>query len=116
LDEIRKLTKAKIYFFVKARPIVNDALVEDAKVAGIDRIENLEIKTIKNGFSIHDLDDDSFSRQLKLADLVISKGQANYESLSEFKANIYFLLIAKCSVIARDLKVNKGSMIIKDWR
>ena len=46
-------------------------------------------------------------------DLVISKGQGNYESLSDVNANIYFLLIAKCPVIAGDLGVEKGNIILK---
>jgi len=44
--------------------------------------------------------------------LIISKGQGNYEALSE-RGNIYFMLIAKCQVIAKDLGVPVGSIVFK---
>jgi len=47
------------------------------------------------------------------ADLVIAKGQGNYEGLSTEKRPIYFLLKAKCPVIARDIGVNTGAIILK---
>ncbi|MBN2421738.1 DUF89 family protein [Candidatus Woesearchaeota archaeon] len=113
VNEIRKLNKCKIYFFVRDRPIVNDATKSDAEFIGIDKIENFEIREIRGGFpNISSIEDD-LVKFIKKVDLAISKGQANYESLSEIKANIYFLLITKCSVIARDLGVNKGDIIIK---
>jgi uncharacterized protein with ATP-grasp and redox domains len=44
---------------------------------------------------------------------VISKGQGNYEALSGEKRSIFFLLKAKCRVIAKDLGVNEGDRILK---
>jgi len=48
-----------------------------------------------------------------VADMVISKGQGNYEGLSEETRPVFFLLKAKCSVIAHDLGVQKGSIVLK---
>ena len=45
--------------------------------------------------------------------VVIAKGQANYECLSEELKNIYFLLMTKCDVIANDIGVNEKKMICK---
>lgn len=45
------------------------------------------------------------------ADLVISKGQANYECLSEEKKKIFFLLVTKCEVNANDIGVEEKRMI-----
>lgn len=50
------------------------------------------------------------------ADLIIAKGQANYESLSDSSAPIFFLLQAKCNVIARDLGVTEGGTILNEGR
>jgi uncharacterized protein with ATP-grasp and redox domains len=44
--------------------------------------------------------------------VIISKGQGNYEALSDVEG-IYFLLIAKCPIVARDLDVEIGSFILK---
>ena len=47
------------------------------------------------------------------ADIVIAKGQANYETLSSEPYPLFFLLKAKCPVIARDLGVSVGAIVAK---
>ena len=54
--------------------------------------------------------DPEFLEKLRKADLVLSKGQGNYEGLNEEKY-IYFLLMAKCQLIARDIGVEKGDIV-----
>jgi uncharacterized protein with ATP-grasp and redox domains len=49
---------------------------------------------------------------LNAADMVISKGQGNYETLSEVPHEAYFLLKAKCSCIAIDIGVDEGNLIL----
>ncbi|MBA7553976.1 hypothetical protein ES705_46584 [subsurface metagenome] len=46
------------------------------------------------------------------AELIISKGQGNYESLSEEDKSIFFLFRAKCPVIAKDVGCKVGDMIL----
>ena len=55
----------------------------------------------------------AFLRIFENADLVISKGQANYESLNEADGNIYFLLMAKCAAIAQDVGTAEMKMVCK---
>jgi uncharacterized protein with ATP-grasp and redox domains len=50
------------------------------------------------------------------ADFIISKGQGNYESLSEEDRPIFFLFRAKCPVIAKDVGCNIGDMVLKSRR
>lgn len=115
IEKIREINNCKVYFFVKGKPIVNDATEIDTKVIGIDKLDNIEIRRINTGFPSTGIKKESeeFSNFIKSIDLVISKGQGNYESLSEVNANIYFLLIAKCPVLARDLEVEKGEIVLK---
>ena len=47
------------------------------------------------------------------ADMIISKGQGNYEALSSEERPIFFLLKAKCPIIARDLGIESGDIILK---
>jgi len=115
IEKIKEINNCKIYFFVKGRPIVNDATEIDAKIVGIDNLDSTEVRNINTGFPNTGIKKESkeFNDFIQKIDLVISKGQGNYESLSEVDANIYFLLIAKCPVIARDLGVEKGNIICK---
>jgi uncharacterized protein with ATP-grasp and redox domains len=57
--------------------------------------------------------DPEFLDILRTADLIISKGQGNYEGLSDENLPVFFLLKAKCHVIARDIGVEEGSIILK---
>ncbi len=107
VEKIREHSDCKICFFVKKKPVINDATHEDAAFAGLEKINRLEIKTV------WERDSRDFLNSLEKSDLVISKGQGNYEALSEINANIYFLLIAKCPVVARDLKVGVGDTVLK---
>lgn len=110
LEEIKG---KKVSFVVKGGPIINDATIEDANFVGIDKIAKIEVVSNGDPGTGPDRLSRKFIRKLKDADLVISKGQGNYEALSEVDANIFFLLKAKCRLIARDIGVSVGSTIIK---
>ena len=102
-----------IMYVVKASPTINDATREDAIAAGIDQVAEI----IDNGSdapgTLLDQCSKVFRDRFSQAKLIIAKGQANYESLSDNPAPIFFLLQAKCSVIARNLGVVEGSVILK---
>ena len=51
-------------------------------------------------------------RWIRKHDLVISKGQGNYEGLSG-NDGLFFLLMAKCPVISSDLGVEVGGIVLK---
>lgn len=93
---------------VKEGPIINDALVEDALEAGLDKYGRI----ITNGgrYPGTELDNCSpqFLEYFKAADLVIAKGQGNFESLSEVDRDIFFLLTIKCAVAAQHLAELSG--------
>ena len=102
-----------VTYVVKAGPIINDAIREDAIDAGI----NLVAEIIDNGSNgVGTLLEDcsgSFRKRFKRAELIIGKGQANYESLSDTQAPLFFLLQAKCNIIAQDLGVTEGAVVLK---
>ena len=56
---------------------------------------------------------EQFRQRFAEADLVIAKGQGNYETISDADKNIFFILKAKCPVIARDLGCEVGEMILR---
>ena len=105
--------KERVTLAVKGHPVINDATFEDARQTGLTDM----VKVIENGSdapgTILDSCSPDFIEELEKADLVIAKGQGNYETLSESEYNVYFLLKAKCPVIARDLRVNVGDIILK---
>ncbi len=103
----------KITFVVKGSPILNDATMEDAKAAGITNI----VRVIDNGDdapgTILESCSKEFRDRFEKADLIISKGQGNYETLNDVDKNIFFILKAKCHVVAEQLDCEIGTMILR---
>jgi uncharacterized protein with ATP-grasp and redox domains len=99
---------------LKGGPIINDATLEDAKYIGMNTIPSIEFKTISNGDPNTGpiRNSEEVRRWIDDYDVTIAKGQGNYEGLSQFK-KIYFLLIVKCNVIASDLAVSEGDIVLK---
>jgi uncharacterized protein with ATP-grasp and redox domains len=110
----RKKPFSQISFVVKSGPIINDAMLEDAIEVGIDRLPNIRFLQISNGGrnSAPSRRSDEVKSYIKGHDLVVSKGQGNFEGLSDYN-NIFFMLMAKCPVIAKELGVDIKSSIIK---
>jgi len=105
IEELVHMGK-KVTVSVKSGPIINDANLEDALEAGLDKIaEIIEAGHNKIGNSIKYVSD-GFLDTFYSADLIISKGQGNFETLSEVTAPVYFLLKAKCKSVAAELGVN----------
>jgi uncharacterized protein with ATP-grasp and redox domains len=103
-----------VTYVVKGDPIINDATREDALAAGLNSVTTIVDNGCKAPGTIISLCSQEFRRLLAEADLIIAKGQANYETLSETDAPIFFLLQAKCPVIARSLGVPVKSIVLKD--
>jgi damage-control phosphatase, subfamily I len=97
---IEQLPAGHVTVAVRGGPVLNDALLTDAQTVGLDRIAEV----IDNGSNAPGtiLDDCSreFQDRFKHADVIIAKGQGNFETLCEASANIFFLLKIKCSVVS----------------
>jgi uncharacterized protein with ATP-grasp and redox domains len=89
---------------VKKSPIINDALAADARHCGLDRVCTI----ISNGTACPGTPltrcSHSFREAFRNADLIISKGQGNFETLSTIPAPLYFLLTVKCNVVADHIR------------
>jgi len=111
INEIRK-TGNTVIGVVKEDPgFQNDLTISDAIDAGIREYVDRLVSTGYNGSSIHlDKVSNEFKQLLKETDLVIAKGMAHYEYISEIKLDkpIAFLLIPKCEPIAESLNTRKN--------
>ena len=114
-DQIKGLG-IKLIVAVKAYPIMNDATIEDLKEANLTKISDkiLTIKLNCVGFPLSKLPL-KIKRELLSSDLIIAKGMAHYEALTEEKLRVpvAYLLTAKCSPVAESLNVKRGEAVIK---
>ena len=100
-------------FVVRAVPVINDCVKEDAVASGLDKVSEIISSGSTAPATILTLCNSAFIEKFNRADLVISKGQGNYEGLSEVSRPVFFLLKAKCKVIARDLGVSENDIVLK---
>ncbi len=105
-----------VTYVVREHPIINDAVHEDAIAAGIDSVADILSSGSDAPGNILRLCSDKFLKTYEASDLIISKGQGNYEGLSGEIRPVFFLLKAKCSVIAKHIGVEQGSIILKSIR
>jgi len=110
---LEQLPLQKITFVVKGSPTINDATMQDAATTGLTEI----VEVIDNGSDapgtiLNDCSE-NFQQRFEKADLIIAKGQGNYETLSDVDKEIFFILKVKCPVIARHLNCEVGSSILK---
>lgn len=108
---IEELEKPVVYA-VREKPIINDAVRQDAQDAGINETAEVVSSGTDAPGTILNLCSEDFLKIYRSVDLIISKGQGNYEALSEETRPVFFLLKAKCAVIARDLGVKHGGLIL----
>lgn len=106
IEELRRAhPRLEVTAAVNGGPILNDATMVDAAEVGLDKAA----RVIENGHpdlgTVLDKASDEFLEAYRNADVIVSKGQANYETLSGRDENIFFILKAKCGVIARSLGV-----------
>ncbi len=102
-----------VTYVVRQGPIINDVTYEDAVNAGLDKIATVVSSGCRASGLVPKLCDPECRKKLRRSNLVISKGQGNYEGLSAEAGRIFFLLKAKCQLVAEDLGVNEGALVLK---
>ncbi len=102
-----------VIYAVKGSPALNDATMEDALAAGLDFVAKLVDNGTDAPGTILSMCSPEFMDVYKAAPLIIAKGQANYESLSDAGSRIFCLLQIKCPVISRDIGAAVGGIIIR---
>jgi uncharacterized protein with ATP-grasp and redox domains len=100
-------------FVVREVPVINDCTTEDAIASGLDQVSEIISSGSTAPATILSLCNKNFIKKFESADLIISKGQGNYEGLSGVTQTVFFMLKAKCNVIARDLMVNEDDIVLK---
>ena len=117
LVEALRAAGRELIVAVKGSPVINDATLDDADIAGLascaEIIDNGNdgIGTLLEACSAR------FRDAFLSADLIISKGQANFETLVEIgDERIFFLFKVKCPVVARGLNRENGEIVLMQGR
>ncbi len=106
---------ARVSLVVRGKPILSDATMADAMMVSLTSIVDEVLTTGSNavGINLNELPDETL-KKMKESSLIIAKGMANYESLSEYDFRpVLYLLKAKCEPVAHSIGVKKGDLVAK---
>jgi uncharacterized protein with ATP-grasp and redox domains len=99
-------------YAVRSAPAINDMTREDALEIGMDQVAEVIDSGCGFAGTIPDLTTEPFRSLYQEADLVISKGQGNYETLEDEGREIFFMFKVKCDVVARFSTLPLGSLVL----
>src|SRR4030042_2774140 len=103
----------KVKAVVKGSPVINDSTMEDARESGLTKICEIMDNGSEAVGTILDWTTFTFQKTFKDAQLIISKGQANFETLIGTEKKLFFLFQSKCDVVSKELSLSTGSMLLK---
>ena len=104
-----------VVYSVKSGPIINDSTMDDAVMAGMPELAGV-IETGSNDIGVNwDRVSDEFRREFESAYFIVAKGHGNFETCNDRPENIYFLLKAKCDMVARELGVKVGDIVFRKF-
>ena len=109
---IEQFPVAHITVAVRGGPVLNDATLADAYVAGLEEIaEVIDTGSDVPGTILEECRP-AFQGYYKRADVIVSKGQGNFETLRHARENICFLLRIKCLVVAAQTGLAIGTQAL----
>lgn len=120
IETIRQYYDLKITFITRSIPVLNDVIMEDALYVGLDKtaavIDNGTAEPIPG--TILKKVSAEVKKLVSEADLIISKGGGNYDSLSEEKSLIgkcTFLIQSKCEPYSALHQIPLGDLIVDNY-
>ncbi len=102
-----------VIYAVKGGPILNDATREDALAAGIEQIAEIVETGSRAPGTILSQCSEEFQHLYEGSNLILAKGQANYETLDDKGDKIFFLLRVKCPILSREIDTPLGNLVLK---
>ena len=111
---LEQIGSDKVTVAVRGAPVINDATRDDAMRSGLtERFRVISNGSDTPGTWLCDCSKE-FLHQFESADLIIAKGQGNYESLSDEDHEIFFLFLTKCSMLSEKLDVPIDTYVVQD--
>lgn len=102
-----------VTYVVRGGPVLNDAAMPDALAAGLDSVAEVIDNGARITGTVLSTCSEAFRKRFEAAELILAKGMGNYETLSNVRAPIFFLLQVKCPVIGADIGAPKGAIVVK---
>lgn len=110
---LEQFPQTKIYYAVKGEPVINDVLEADAIFAGIDKYAQIISNGTDSAGTVLQLCSQEFLDVFNSVEVVVAKGQGNFETLNDCDREIFFLTQIKCKTVSRDLNGSIGDWVVR---
>ena len=101
----KRFPQLELYVLVRGDVVLNDATPEDAVYAGIDRLAQIVSNGAPIPGTVYKMLSQEARRVLDTADVILAKGQGNYESLSHQGRHIFYVFLCKCDLFTTRFQV-----------
>ena len=99
LEQIKKrFPHLDITALVRGGEVLNDATVEDAVYAGLDKVAKIETNGAALAGTVYDMMPAGARQLLDGSDVILSKGQGNYETMSDQGRHVFYMFLCKCDL------------------
>jgi len=112
IEEItRCFPKLKIFYAVRSAPVLNDMVLSDAKRIGLDKVAKVFSSGCDYPGIMLNKTSNPFKKVYSTADIIISKGQGNFEAFEDRKKDIFYLFKVKCPAVSDYTSLKLGSLL-----
>ncbi|MBR4441971.1 MAG: DUF89 family protein [Clostridia bacterium] len=99
LEQVKlRFPRMRFQVLVRGGEVLNDVTMRDAAYVGIDRVAQVLPNGAPIAGTVYDLLPEAARRALDTADVVLAKGQGNYESLSGQGRHVFYAFLCKCDL------------------
>lgn len=98
-----------VTYAVRSRPVINDSTLEDADFVGMNRLCSVVESGVDTPGTVLDLCTPEFRKRMSRSDVILSKGQGNFESLEGALPGVFCAFKVKCKRVATDAGLPFGS-------
>ena len=92
---------------VRGKEVLNDATLEDAQYTGLDRVAEILSNGEAIAGTVYDMMPGEAQKAMDEADVILAKGQGNYETMADRGRHVYYLFLCKCDLFTSRFDVPK---------
>ncbi|MDD6573184.1 MAG: ARMT1-like domain-containing protein [Thermoflexaceae bacterium] len=117
LEQLHKsFPDLEINILVRGGEVLNDATEEDAEYVGINELARIISNGLPIAGTVYDMLPDGAKEVVNQADVILAKGQGNYESLSKQGRHIFYSFLCKCELFTSRFGVPKlTGIFVEEW-
>lgn len=106
LEQLKiRFSHLSIIAMVRGGDVLNDATVDDAHYVGLDTVAEVISNGKAVGGTIYEMLTDEARSVLDNSDVILAKGQGNYESMSGQGRHVFYEFLCKCELFTKRFNV-----------